>query len=119
MVNNEEVLVVRRERRARKTRHAQPGPSLSDWRRTSPASLTSKTVPLASGDVMVLFTDGVTEAMNGGGAAYGIERLSEAVRLNHKKSAGSIREAVLRNLAEYTGGLAQLDDVSLLVVKPG
>jgi PAS domain S-box-containing protein len=75
-------------------------------------------IPLESGDVMVAYTDGVTEATNRAGVSYGIERLSEAVRSSHGKSAHAIREAVLTNLREYIGGQNLVDDISLLVVKP-
>jgi PAS domain S-box-containing protein len=76
------------------------------------------TVPLRSGDVMVAYTDGITEAMNCAGVAFGIGRLSEAVRSSHQKPACAIREAVLSCLRKYIGGQHLLDDVSLLVVKP-
>src|SRR5450755_160153 len=47
-------------------------------------------VPLQSGDVMVVYTDGITEAMNCARVTYGIERLSEAVRNNHGQPADDI-----------------------------
>jgi PAS domain S-box-containing protein len=75
-------------------------------------------VPLHSGDVMVAYTDGITEAMNCAGVAFGIGRLSEAVRTSHQKPASAIREAVLNSLKKYIGGQDLLDDVSLLVIKP-
>jgi PAS domain S-box-containing protein len=75
-------------------------------------------VPLRSGDVMVAYTDGITEAMNCAGVAFGVERLCEAVRTSHVKPAGAIREAVLSSLRKYIGGQHLLDDVSLLVIKP-
>jgi PAS domain S-box-containing protein len=76
------------------------------------------TVPLRSGDVMVAYTDGITEAVNCAGVAFGIERLSDAVRTSHQKPACAIREAVLSCLRKYIGGQHLLDDVSLLVIKP-
>jgi PAS domain S-box-containing protein len=76
------------------------------------------TVPLRLGDVMVVYTDGITEAVNGSGDAYGIERLSEAVKTSHGRPANTIRENVLSSLHEYVGGQQLLDDVSLLVIKP-
>jgi len=75
-------------------------------------------VPLRSGDVMVVYTDGITEAINSAGFTYGIERLSEAVMTSHCQPAEGIREAVLRSLREYIGGQHLLDDISLLVIKP-
>jgi len=74
-------------------------------------------VALGSGDVMVVYTDGITEAIDRGGVAYGIERLCEAVTANHGRLAQGIREAVLKSLREFTGGKPLLDDISLLVVK--
>ena len=76
------------------------------------------TVPLRSGDVMVVYTDGITEAMNCAGVAFGVERLSEAVRTNHGQPADAIRQGILGSLREYIGGQHLLDDVSLLVIKP-
>ncbi len=76
------------------------------------------TVPLCSGDVMVAYTDGITEAMNEAGIAFGVGRLSEAVMTSHRKTAGAIREAVLSSLRAYVQGHTLLDDVSLLVIKP-
>jgi len=75
-------------------------------------------VPLNLGDVMVAYTDGITEATNGAGVAFGIGRLSEAIRNSHQKSACVIREAVLHSLHKYIGGQHLYDDVSLLVIKP-
>jgi len=75
-------------------------------------------VPLGSGDVMVVYTDGITEAINCAGFTYGIERLSEAVRNSHQQPAAAIREAVLSSLREYIGEQHLLDDISLLVIKP-
>jgi sigma-B regulation protein RsbU (phosphoserine phosphatase) len=76
------------------------------------------TVPLRSGDVLVAYTDGITEAMNDAGVAFGVERLSEVVRTSHTQPSGAIREAVLSSLREYIDGRQLLDDVTLLVIKP-
>ncbi|MGB8539113.1 MAG: MHYT domain-containing protein [Acidobacteriaceae bacterium] len=76
------------------------------------------TVPLRCGDVMVAYTDGITEAMNCANVPFGVERLCEAVRRSHGRPADSIRKAVLNSLREYTGGQELLDDISLLVIKP-
>lgn len=75
-------------------------------------------VSLKPGDVMVAYTDGITEAIDCAGATYGIERLSNAVREAHNLPAREIREAILSNMREYVGTQKLLDDVSILVVKP-
>ena len=74
-------------------------------------------IPLRSGDVMVVYTDGITEAINSAGIAYGIEQLCKVVRTTHRQLADSIREAVLSSVREHVGGQRSLDDMSLLVVK--
>jgi sigma-B regulation protein RsbU (phosphoserine phosphatase) len=74
-------------------------------------------VPLRTGDVMVVYTDGITEAVNGAGIAYGIERLCKVVRNSHGQLADGIREAVLKSVREHIGGQQLLDDISLLVIK--
>jgi serine phosphatase RsbU (regulator of sigma subunit) len=75
-------------------------------------------VLLQRGDVMVAFTDGITEAMNCAGVSFGIARLAESVRTSHEQPAGTIRDAVLSSLRAYIGGQHLLDDISLLVIKP-
>jgi PAS domain S-box-containing protein len=74
--------------------------------------------PLRTGDVMVAYTDGITEATNCANVPFGVERVCEAVRTSHGQPARSVREAVLRSLREHIGGQDLLDDISLLVVKP-
>jgi sigma-B regulation protein RsbU (phosphoserine phosphatase) len=74
--------------------------------------------PLQSGDVMVAYTDGITEATNGANVPFGVERVCEAVRTSHGQPAHSVCQAVLGSLRDYIGGQDLLDDISLLVVKP-
>jgi hypothetical protein len=74
-------------------------------------------VPLNFGDVMVAYTDGITEATNCAGVAFGVGRLSEAIRNSHEKSACVIRESVLHSPQKYIGSQHLLDEVSLLVIK--
>jgi PAS domain S-box-containing protein len=74
--------------------------------------------PLQSGDVMVAYTDGITEAMNCANVPFGVERVCEAVRTSHGQPSNSVLEAVLRSLREHVGGQDLLDDISLLVIKP-
>lgn len=76
-------------------------------------------VPLGSGDVLVVYTDGITEAADSVGVMFGIERLSEAVQISHTLRAEAIRQAVLASLRKHIGSEPLLDDISLLVIKPG
>lgn len=75
-------------------------------------------VSLDSGDVMVVYTDGITEAMNCAGVTYGIERLLQVLQNSYRQPADRIKEAVVSSVREYTGETRLLDDISLLVIKP-
>lgn len=74
-------------------------------------------VVLNTGDVVVLYTDGITEAVNIEEEEYGIERLSEVVKQHWQESAKAIREAVLEDLLKFVGKQKFLDDITLLVLK--
>ncbi|MDD3312929.1 SpoIIE family protein phosphatase [Pseudodesulfovibrio sp.] len=71
----------------------------------------------APGQVLVLTTDGVWEAVNDLGEMFGGERLREAIRSAASGSARDILRAVVRRLHEFTGQTAQRDDVTLVVIK--
>lgn len=60
-------------------------------------------VPLICGDVVVLYTDGITEAANLAKEEYGIEPLCKVIELNWQKSADEIRQAVVEDVRQYIG----------------
>jgi sigma-B regulation protein RsbU (phosphoserine phosphatase) len=74
---------------------------------------TSETVPISSGDLFLLYTDGVTEAMNANGEQFGMERLVEALASSSQEPEELCR-TITRKLASFTGEAAREDDVSLL-----
>jgi PAS domain S-box-containing protein len=74
--------------------------------------------PLQPGDVMVAYTDGITEATNRANVPFGVDRICEILKRSHRQPAHAVREAVLCSLREHIGDQALLDDISLLVVKP-
>jgi PAS domain S-box-containing protein len=75
-------------------------------------------IALGQGDVMVVYTDGITEAMNSVGATYGVDRLARAIADSGGDSAGGICTSVRNSVKQYVGNTVLLDDMSLLVVKP-
>lgn len=75
------------------------------------------TVELRSGDTMVLFTDGVSEAMNAEGNDYTEERLERFLRSVSGKSASETHAAVVAEIQAYSAGAPQSDDITLMVVK--
>ncbi|HEY1484110.1 MAG TPA: PP2C family protein-serine/threonine phosphatase [Candidatus Acidoferrum sp.] len=71
---------------------------------------------LTSGDVLVLYTDGVTEAENRLGEEFGMERLSEIVQLGSSLSAENLMTKIYNAAADFCGDNLN-DDVTILVVK--
>lgn len=70
---------------------------------------------LAPGDMMVLYTDGVTEAMNAEQEQFGIQRLVQTVETHSAKSALGVRDAILEQLGRWW--TLQSDDVSVVVIR--
>jgi len=76
-------------------------------------------VPLHDHDVLVLYTDGVTEAENEHGELYGEERL-EAVLLDvQDRTASGIISSIVEDINAFAGQTPQADDITLLVMKTG
>jgi sigma-B regulation protein RsbU (phosphoserine phosphatase) len=72
---------------------------------------------LVPGDVLVFYTDGVTEAMNAEGQEFGVEGLDACVRRNLSLPARSICDAVRAEVRGHTAGDELEDDLTLVVVK--
>jgi len=68
-------------------------------------------------EALVLYTDGVTEAMNAGGEFYGDERFLEAARRAGGRDAHALADALRGELAAFTGAAPQADDITLLCVR--
>jgi len=69
------------------------------------------------GDTLVLFTDGVSEAMSTQQEEYGEERLERALRSALSGTAQEILDAVHRDVLVHTQGASQSDDITMMVVK--
>ncbi|NQE32290.1 AAA family ATPase [Microcoleus asticus] len=74
-------------------------------------------IQLNSGDVVVLYTDGITEAFDMNKDEYGIEPLIEVVVLNREQSATEIKQAIIDDLRRYIGEQKVFDDITLVVIK--
>jgi serine phosphatase RsbU (regulator of sigma subunit) len=81
------------------------------------AEYTAATVPLQTGDVLVAFTDGVTEALNEQGEEFGEERVKELLRRSAKLAALDIRAAIAGELLRWMGTTPQHDDITFIVLK--
>jgi len=72
---------------------------------------------LTVGDVLVFYTDGVTEAENQSGEELGAERLSAIVQRGSSSSAEALMTDIFDNVASFCSGVGFNDDVTVLVVK--
>ena len=80
-------------------------------------ALEERQIDVAPGDLLVFYTDGVTEAMNAAGELFGEGRLQATVAANQGASAQQVLEAIIDALKTFTGDTPQSDDLTLFVVK--
>jgi sigma-B regulation protein RsbU (phosphoserine phosphatase) len=74
-------------------------------------------VDLHKDDVLVLFTDGVSEAMNNQEEEFGEDRLEEAANALKKNSAGEILDGIKQEVQNFTQGNIQSDDITMIILK--
>ncbi len=79
--------------------------------------IAQKEVQLNSDDVVVLYTDGITEAFDINQEQYGLDRLIEVVRNNYQHSAQQIREIVIEDVRLHIDQEKVFDDITLVVIK--
>jgi len=81
--------------------------------------LEEASLTVGRGDIAVLFTDGVSEAMNEDGDFFGEDRLSRLVEENAGMSAEALRACILADVDAFVGSADQHDDMTLLLLKIG
>jgi PAS domain S-box-containing protein len=81
------------------------------------AFLAEATVTLQSGESLVLYTDGITEAENVDQQMYGLERLCEVLSREWDKPAEQIKQAVVEDVLRFIGPQRVYDDITLVVLK--
>ena len=74
-------------------------------------------VALASGDILLMLTDGIDEAMRADGEVFGVERAIEVVRQHRDRPASELVELICRTATEFTAPEPQADDLTVVVVK--
>jgi len=72
---------------------------------------------LQPGDVLVVYSDGVTEAVSPTGEEFGSTRLYEVVSRNIESSAAGIRDRIESSLTKFSQGTSAADDITLVIVK--
>jgi len=72
-------------------------------------------LPLSPGDLVVLYTDGVTDCRDSSAMAWGLDRLVESVERHHDQPVESIVESILADLDRFRGQEPPIDDRTLVV----
>jgi sigma-B regulation protein RsbU (phosphoserine phosphatase) len=75
------------------------------------------TVPFNIGDILVLFSDGISEAMNIHGEEFEEERILEEIKQHTDWPPHDIIDHLINSVREHAGGEEQSDDMTLLVIK--
>ena len=79
--------------------------------------LEEEQIALNNGDVIVLYTDGITEAMNSASDLFGDHRLSRIIEEHGHLESGELRERILREIEAFVGGADQHDDMTMILMK--
>ena len=74
-------------------------------------------VTLERDDCLVLYTDGVTEALNTEGDEFGLDRTIQSVRASATDGAPAIVKRVIEDVRNFTGSLPQNDDITLIAIR--
>jgi sigma-B regulation protein RsbU (phosphoserine phosphatase) len=113
---HEEVIVVRRDGKIERVDTAELGVPVGLV--AEMADLVQQTrIELAPGDGIALYTDGITEAENGAGAFYGLDRLCRMISKNWDQSSSAIIETIVQDVRTFMGQQDQFDDVTLVILK--
>lgn len=81
------------------------------------AEFTSNIVKFGAEDVLFLYTDGITEAMNPEGVEFGKEKTLTAIEVVGKESAACIIDKMLEQVRQYASGAVQSDDITMLCLR--
>ena len=80
-------------------------------------SYDEETVSMGPGDILVIYSDGITEAVNPAEEQFGDERLAVVIRDHRQENAAGLMESIIKEVTAFAGGRAQADDMTLVVVK--
>jgi sigma-B regulation protein RsbU (phosphoserine phosphatase) len=76
-----------------------------------------RAIVIAPGDLMVLYTDGVTETFAESGEEFGLDRLIELVKANRKKTAAEIEDLIYKAVTEFASAKHVFDDLTMVIIK--
>ena len=82
-------------------------------------TLEEVTLPLGLGDLFLLYTDGISEAMNVAGDCFGDARLADLACLHADLASDDLRDCILGEVQAFAGSAAQHDDMTMVLLKIG
>lgn len=77
----------------------------------------SRIAPLSSGDTLLLYTDGITEAEDPTGELFGMDRLKRQLSLGKETNPRLVLDGLLGAMSRFEEGLARQDDLTLVAVR--
>jgi len=81
------------------------------------ASYQSRGFRLDKGDILVVYSDGLTDAENQQGEMFGRKRLLQLIRQEAPSGSDALEQRLLKDIAEFTQGTPQTDDITFMVVE--
>ncbi|GAH39499.1 unnamed protein product, partial [marine sediment metagenome] len=78
-----------------------------------------KAVALNKGDVLVLYTDGISEAQNKQGDFYGENRMLDVLKANQNSTALQIQDSIMNDISKFMNEAPMLDDLTLMIIVCG
>jgi len=72
---------------------------------------------LNSGDLMVIYTDGIVESVNDKNELFGVEKLCNIIYKNRNLNAEDIKDKILEGVNDYTLGNPQSDDITMVIMR--
>ncbi|MCP5047620.1 MAG: SpoIIE family protein phosphatase, partial [bacterium] len=82
-----------------------------------PARLEGLEVPVQPGDIIVLYTDGISESKNDSMEDFGQQRLEEGIKINPDRTAAQLVEAINEAVTVFSRHQPQHDDITLIILK--
>ena len=81
------------------------------------ATWREETLTLGAGDLVAVYTDGLTEAVNEADEEFGLERLSRLVAEGSRRPVQQLCDSIFAGVADFASGMPQYDDQTLLLVR--
>ena len=79
--------------------------------------IVDKSVPFRAGDVFVLYTDGVTEAMSADGSEFTTARLGDALKYFQQHTPQEMNQGILASVESFAGSGTPRDDITIVTVR--